>query len=182
MYIPALKQTYKNEVIKALSSEFNYKNVMQIPKLDKIIISMGVGRAVQDKKNINFALSDITLIAGQKAVATKAKNSISNFKLRKGMPIGAKVTLRGDNMYEFLYKFINIALPRVKDFRGINPNGFDGHGNYSVGITEQIVFPEIEYDKIDKITGMNICIVTTAKTDQEAKTLLEKLGAPFKKR
>ena len=161
--------------------EFGYKSVMQVPSLEKIVLSMGVGDAIDNKKALESAQNELSLIAGQRAVRTRAKKSISNFKLREGMEIGAKVTLRQSRMWEFLGRLVNIALPRVKDFRGINPNGFDGHGNYSLGITEHIIFPEIDYDKIDQITGLNVVIVTTAKTDQEARALLTKLNLPFRK-
>lgn len=181
MHVPFLKEYYNKNVKNDLMKEFSYKSIMQIPKLEKIIISMGVGQAVQNKNLLDVALEEIAIIAGQKPVKTKSKKSISNFKIRDGLPIGLKLTLRGDNMYEFLYKLINIAMPRVKDFRGVSPNSFDGYGNYSLGITEQIIFPEIDYDKIQRISGMNIAIVTTAKTDAEARALLSKLNFPFRK-
>jgi large subunit ribosomal protein L5 len=174
-----LKEKYKNEVSKAMMEKFNYKNVMEIPKIEKVIINMGVGEAVANHKVLDAAVGDLTLIAGQKPVITKAKKSIAAFKIRTGMPIGTKVTLRGAKMYIFLDKLINIALPRVRDFRGVSPKSFDGRGNYSMGLKEQLIFPEIEYDKIDKIRGMDIIIVTTAKTDEEARELLRLLGMPF---
>lgn len=178
--VPRLKTRYLDSVCKELQDEFGYKSPMQYPKLEKIIVSMGVGDAISNKKLLDLSVSELSLIAGQRAVKTRAKKSISNFKLRKGMEIGSKVTLRGNRMYEFLDRFINIALPRVKDFRGVNPNAFDGHGNYSIGVDEQIIFPEIVYDKIERISGMNVAIVTSAKTDVEARTLLGKLGMPFR--
>ena len=174
-----LKEMYKNEVAPALFKKFGYKSVMEIPKLDKIVINVGCGEAKDNPKAIDAIVSDIGAITGQKAVVCKAKKSVANFKLREGMPIGVKVTLRGDKMYEFLDRFFNIALPRVRDFRGINPNSFDGRGNYSTGIKEQLIFPEIEYDKVDKVRGMDICFVTTANTDEEARELLTLMGAPF---
>jgi len=180
-YIPPLRKVYDETVKKALVEEFGYTSPMQIPYVEKVIVSMGVGEAIQNKKLLDSATEELSLIAGQHAVKTKARKSISNFKLREGMEIGAKVTLRGYRMYDFLFKLMNIALPRVKDFRGVNPNAFDGHGNYSLGITEQIIFPEIDYDKIERINGLNVAIVTSAPTDQEAKSLLEKLGMPFRK-
>lgn len=180
-YVPQMKQLYHNTVKGALMEEFGYSSVMEVPFLEKIVLSMGVGDAIDNKKAIESAQNELTLIAGQKAVRTKAKKSISNFKLREGMEIGAKVTLRENRMWEFLQRLVDIALPRVKDFRGINPNGFDGHGNYSLGVTEHIIFPEIDYDKIDRITGLNVVIVTTAKTDQEARALLTGLRLPFRK-
>ncbi|TVQ40986.1 MAG: 50S ribosomal protein L5 [Spirochaetaceae bacterium] len=180
-YVPELKTLYQSSVRGQLMEEFSYHSVMEIPRVEKIILSMGVGDAIVNKKYLESAVSELSLISGQRAVRTKARKSISNFKLREGMEIGTKVTLRGARMYEFLYRLVNIALPRVKDFRGVNPNAFDGHGNYSLGVTEQIIFPEIDYDKIERVTGMNIVIVTTAKTDQEAKSLLQKLGMPFRK-
>jgi large subunit ribosomal protein L5 len=179
-YQPILKTKYKKEMIAALMDKFQYKSVMQVPKLTKICLSQGVGLATSDKKLVDNAISEMTLIAGQKAVKTKAKKSVSNFKLREGMPIGARVTLRNDNMYEFLNKLVSIALPRVRDFRGINNKSFDGHGNFTMGITEQIIFPEINLDKIPRITGMDITFVTNAKTDEEALELLKLLGIPFK--
>ena len=175
------KDLYKNEIVDAMTKKFGYKNVMEVPKLDKIVINMGVGEAKENAKLLENAANDMTIISGQKPVITKAKKSIANFKLREGMPIGCKVTLRGDKMYDFLDRLVNLALPRVRDFRGINPNSFDGHGNYAMGIKEQLMFPEIDYDKIDKIRGMDIIIVTTAQTDEEAFELLKLLGMPFRK-
>jgi large subunit ribosomal protein L5 len=180
-YIPRLKEEYKGRIVKALMEEFSYKSVMQVPKLQKIVISKGVGGAVADKKLIDYAVEELTKITGQKALSTISKKDIATFKLRKGMPIGAKVTLRGEKMYEFLDRFVTIALPRVRDFRGIKANGFDGRGNYNLGITEQIIYPEIDIDKINKIGGMDIAFVTSAPTDKEAKSLLTELGLPFKK-
>jgi large subunit ribosomal protein L5 len=180
-YIPRLKQEYKERVMAALTEEFGYKNVMQVPKLEKIVVSRGVGAAVADKKLIDHAVEEMTLITGQKAVSTISKKDVANFKLRKGMPIGAKVTLRGERMYEFLDRLITAALPRVRDFQGIKATGFDGRGNYSLGVTEQIIFPEINIDKINRINGMDFTFVTSADTDQEAKSLLTQLGLPFKK-
>ena len=174
-----MKTLYTNEVAPALFKKFGYKSTMQIPKLDKIVINIGLGEAKENAKVIDAAMSDLTKITGQKPVVTKAKKSIANFKLRQGMPIGVKVTLRGEKMYEFIDRLFNVALPRVRDFRGINPNAFDGRGNYSLGIKEQLIFPEIEYDKIDKIRGMDIIFVTTAKTDEEGRELLTLMGAPF---
>lgn len=176
-----LKETYVKEVAPALMNKFNYKSVMQIPKLDKIVINVGCGEARENAKVIDAVVSDLMQITGQKPVLCKAKKSVANFKLREGMTIGVKVTLRGERMYEFLDRFFNLALPRVRDFRGINPNSFDGRGNYSMGIKEQLIFPEIDYDKIDKIRGMDICFVTTANTDEEARELLTLMGAPFAK-
>ena len=180
-YIPRLKQEYKDKVVSALTEEFGYKNVMQVPKLQKIVISKGVGAAVADKKLIDHAVDEITKISGQKAVATISKKDVASFKLRKGMPIGAKVTLRGERMYEFLDRLVTSALPRVRDFNGIKANGFDGRGNYNLGITEQIIYPEINIDQVKKINGMDITFVTSANTDKEAKSLLGELGLPFKK-
>ena len=180
-YTPRLKAVYKDTIRAAMKEEFAYKNDMQIPRLDKIVLNMGVGEAVKDTKKVKQAAEELSQIAGQKAVITKAKKSVSAFKLREGMNIGCKVTLRGEKMYQFLDKLINIALPRVRDFRGINPNSFDGHGNYAMGAKEQLIFPEIDYDKIDKIRGMDIIIVTTANTDEEARELLKLLGMPFSK-
>ena len=180
-YVPRLKKVYQEKIAPELKTELNYKTPMQIPKLEKVIVSMGVGEALQNKKLLDAAIDDLTLITGQKAVKTKAKKSIANFKIREGQEIGAKVTLRGTMMYEFLDRLLNVALPRVKDFRGVNQNAFDGHGNYSLGITEQIIFPEIDFDKIERVAGLNIAIVTTARTDAEARTFLTKLGMPFKK-
>ena len=176
-----LNEYYKNEVKDALMKKFNYSSPMQIPKLDKVVVNIGVGEAKENPKALESAINDLGIITGQKAVATTAKKSISNFKLRAGSKIGAKVTLRGERMYEFVDKLFNISLPRVRDFKGINPNAFDGRGNYSLGIKEQLIFPEIEYDKIDKIRGMDIVFVTTATKDEEAKELLKLLGAPFAK-
>ena len=174
-----LRDTYKAEIAPALMKKFEYSSVMQIPKLDKIVINVGVGDAKDNAKAIDNVIADISLIAGQKAVPTYAKKSVANFKLREGMKIGAKVTLRGDKMYEFMDRLFNFALPRVRDFKGINPNAFDGRGNYALGLKEQLIFPEIEYDKVEKIRGMDICFVTTARTDEEAKELLTLFGAPF---
>ena len=181
VYIPRLKQEYNERVINSLKDEFSYGNVMEVPKLKKIVLSRGVGAAVADKKLIDYAVDELTMITGQKAVATISKKDVAAFKLRKGMPIGAKVTLRGEKMYEFLDRLITSALPRVRDFNGINAKGFDGRGNYSLGVTEQIIFPEIDIDKVNKISGMNITFETSAKTDKEAKSLLAELGLPFKK-
>lgn len=177
-----LKEKYKNEIVPAMMTDFNYENIMQVPKLDKVVINMGVGAAVQDPKQLDSAVKDMTIIAGQKPVITRAKKSIANFKIRAGMRIGAKVTLRGERMYDFLDKLFNATLPRVRDFGGINPTSFDGRGNFAMGLKEQLVFPEIEYDKIDKVRGMDIVISTSARTDEEAKALLRKLGMPFKQR
>ena len=180
-YVPRLKKVYKDKIAPELFKELGYTSVMQIPALKKIVVSVGVGEALANKKLLDAAVSDITLITGQKAVKTKAKKSIANFKLREGNEVGVMVTLRGAHMYEFLDRFINAALPRVKDFRGVNPNGFDGHGNYSLGITEQIIFPEIDFDKIERVSGLNVNIVTSARTDSEARALLTKFGMPFRK-
>ncbi|MDR0598423.1 MAG: 50S ribosomal protein L5, partial [Treponema sp.] len=180
-YEPRLKKLYREQVAPELFKEFGYKSPMQTPRLEKIIVSMGVGVALQNKKFLDAAIEDLTIITGQKAVKTKARKSIANFKIREGQEIGAKVTLRGTMMYEFLDRLVNVALPRVKDFRGVNQNAFDGHGNYSLGITEQIIFPEIDFDKIERVAGLNIAIVTTAKTDAEAKSFLAKFGMPFRK-
>jgi large subunit ribosomal protein L5 len=177
----ALKDYYYNECVPALKEEFGYTNIMQVPKLEKIVLNMGLGEAVQNPKIIDGAVEELTRIAGQKAVVTKAKKSIAGFKLREGMPIGCRVTLRGDRMYAFLSKLINIALPRVRDFRGMSPKWFDGRGNYSLGVKEQIIFPEIEYDRIDKIKGLNITIVTSAPSNDEGRALLNLMGMPFKK-
>ena len=174
-----LRDFYKDQVAPALMQKFGYKSTMQIPKLDKIVINIGMGDARENPKAIESAVNDLSLITGQKPVVTKARKSVANFKLREGMNIGCKVTLRGEKMYEFLDRFFNVALPRVRDFRGISANSFDGRGNYSVGIKEQLIFPEIDYDKIDKIRGMDIIMVTTAKTDEEARELLKLMGAPF---
>ena len=176
-----LKDLYKSEIVDAMVKKFGYKNIMEVPKLDKIVINMGVGEAKDNSKVLETAVKELETITGQKVVTTKAKNSVANFKIREGMPIGCKVTLRGEKMYEFLDRLVNLALPRVRDFRGVNSASFDGRGNYALGIKEQIIFPEIEYDKIDKIRGMDIIFVTTAKTDEEAKELLTLLGMPFKK-
>ena len=181
-YISRLKTEYKERVISALTEEFGYKNVMQVPKLRKIVISRGIGAAVADKKLIDYSVEELTTISGQRAVATVSKKDVAAFKLRKGMPIGAKVTLRGERMYEFLDRLITSALPRVRDFNGINATGFDGRGNYNLGITEQIIFPEIDIDKVRKIEGMNITFETSAETDKEAKALLTQLGLLFKKK
>ena len=180
-YTPRLKEEYKNRVLGALTEEFGYTNVIQLPKLERIVVSRGVGAAVADKKLIENSVDELSHITGQRAVATISKKDVATFKLRKGMPIGAKVTLRGERMYEFLDRLITTALPNVRDFNGINATGFDGRGNYSLGITEQIIFPEIDIDKVKKIEGMNITFVTTAETDKEAKSLLTELGLPFKK-
>ena len=179
-YTPRLKNKYKGEVIPALKKRFSYKSVMQVPRLEKIAINRGVNGAVNDKKLIDIALDELTTISGQKAVATYSKKDISNFKLRKNMPIGTRVTLRGDKMYEFLDRLIAVALPRVRDFKGVNEKSFDGRGNYTMGVTEQIIFPEIDIDKVNRITGMDITFVTTAQTDEEAYELLKELGMPFK--
>ncbi len=181
-YVARLKQEYKDRIVDALKQEFSYKNVMQVPKLQKIVVSRGVGAAVADKKLIDHAVEELSNITGQRAVATISKKDVAAFKLRKGMPIGAKVTLRGERMYEFLDRLVTSALPRVRDFQGIRATGFDGRGNYSLGVTEQIIFPEINIDKINKINGMDITFVTTAGTDKEAKSLLTELGLPFKKK
>ena len=175
------KDLYKNEIVKAMTDKFGYKNVMEVPKLDKIVINMGVGEAKENAKVLESAVADMEKISGQKAVITKAKKSVANFKIREGQAIGCKVTLRGEKMYEFCDRLVNLALPRVRDFRGVNPNGFDGRGNYSLGIKEQIIFPEIEYDKVDKVRGMDIIFVTTAKTDEEARELLRLFNMPFAK-
>jgi len=180
-YRPRLKEEYKSRIINALTDEFGYQNVMQVPKLEKIVVSQGVGAAVADKKLIDNSVEELSNITGQKAVATMSKKDVSNFKLRRGMPIGTKVTLRGERMYEFLDRLITTAIPRIRDFSGIKATGFDGRGNYSLGITEQIIFHEIDIDKVKKIEGMNITFVTSAKTDKEAKSLLAELGLPFKK-
>lgn len=180
MYQPRLKEKYQNEVVKTLQEKHQFKNVMQIPRLTKIVLNQGVGAAVGDKKLVDTAVEEMTLIAGQKAVPTYSKKAISNFKLREEMPIGAKVTLRGEQMYEFLDRLISVALPRVRDFQGINDKGFDGRGNYNMGITEQIIFPEIDIDRVSRINGMNITFVTTAANDLECYSLLKELGLPFK--
>ena len=176
-----LKEIYQNEIVEALMKKFGYKNIMQVPKIEKVVINMGIGEAKEYVKILDAAASDLQTITGQKPVITKAKKSIANFKIREGMPIGCKVTLRGDRMYEFVDRLINLALPRVRDFRGVNPNAFDGRGNYALGIKEQLIFPEIEYDKIDKIRGMDIIFVTTARTDEEARELLAQFNMPFAK-
>mgnify|MGYP002747826628 CR=1 FL=1 len=175
-----LKEQYQNEIVDAMIKKFGYKNIMEVPKLDKVVINMGVGEAKDNAKLLESAIADMEKIAGQKAVVTRAKNSVANFKIREGMPIGCKVTLRGEKMYEFADRLINLALPRVRDFRGVSANSFDGRGNYALGIKEQLIFPEIEYDKIDKLRGMNISITTTAKTDEEAKALLSAFHFPFR--
>ncbi len=180
-YVPRLKKVYKDTIAPELFKELGYKSTMQVPEIKKIVVSMGVGEALSNKKLLDAAVTDLTTITGQKAVKTKAKKSIANFKLREGNEVGVMVTLRGARMYEFLDRLINVALPRVKDFRGIKATGFDGHGNYSLGITEQIIFPEIDFDKIEKISGMNINIVTSANTDSDARALLTKFGMPFRK-
>ena len=180
-YVPRLKQEYKDRIINSLKEEFGYKSIMQVPKLEKIVLSRGVGQAVADKKLIDHALEELTTISGQKAVSTLSKKDVASFKLRKGMPIGAKVTLRGERMYEFLDRLVTTALPRVRDFRGVKATGFDGRGNYNLGVTEQIIFPEIDIDKVNKISGMDITFVTSAPTDKEAKSLLQELGLPFQK-
>ena len=176
-----LKETYLNEIVDGMTKKFGYKNVMQVPKLDKIVINMGVGEAKENSKVLDAAIAELEIISGQKVVATRAKNSVANFKIREGMPIGCKVTLRGDKMYEFLDRLVNLALPRVRDFRGVNHNAFDGRGNYALGIKEQLIFPEIEYDKVDKVRGMDIIFVTTAHTDEEARELLTLFNMPFAK-
>ena len=176
-----LKDQYQNEIVDAMIKKFGYKNIMEVPKLDKVVINMGVGEAKDNAKLLESAIADMEKIAGQKAVVTRAKNSVANFKIREGMPIGCKVTLRGEKMYEFVDRLINLALPRVRDFRGVNPNAFDGRGNYALGIKEQLIFPEIEYDKIDKVRGMDVIFVTTAKTDEEARELLTQFIMPFAK-
>jgi large subunit ribosomal protein L5 len=176
-----LNETYQNEIVDAMMKKFSYKNVMQVPKLAKIVVNMGIGEAKENSKVLDAAMAELEIITGQKPVATKAKKSIANFKLREGMPIGCMVTLRGDKMYEFFDRLVNLALPRVRDFRGVNPNAFDGRGNYALGIKEQLIFPEIEYDKVDKVRGMDVVVVTTAETDEEARELLTQFGMPFKK-
>ena len=175
-----LKELYWNELVPKMKEKFSYKNTMQVPKIDKIVINMGVGEAIQNPKSLDGAVADLRAISGQKPVVTKARTSIAGFKLREGMSIGCKVTLRGERMYEFLDKLINVALPRVRDFRGVSPKAFDGRGNYTLGIKEQLIFPEIEYDKIDKIRGLEVVVVTTAKTDEEARELLRLMGMPFR--
>ncbi len=181
-YVPRLEKEYKERIVDTLMKEFGYKNVMQVPKLQKIVVSRGVGAAVSDKKLVDYAVEELTAITGQKAIPTISKKDVASFKLRRGMPIGAKVTLRREKMYEFLDRLITIALPRVRDFQGVKPDGFDGRGNYNLGIAEQIIFPEIDFDKINKISGMDITFVTSANTDKEAKALLRELGLPFKKK
>ena len=176
-----LKEQYQNEIVDAMVKKFGYKNTMEVPKLDKVVVNMGVGEAKENAKLLESAIKDMETITGQKAVTTKAKNSVANFKIREGMAIGCKVTLRGERMYEFVDRLINLALPRVRDFRGVNPNAFDGRGNYALGIKEQLIFPEIEYDKIDKVRGMDVIFVTTAKTDEEARELLAQFNMPFAK-
>ena len=178
-YTPRMKQRYDEQIVKAMTEKFGYKNALEVPKLEKVTLNMGVGEASQDKKKVQTAAEEMALIAGQKPVITKAKKSIAQFKLREGMPIGCKVTLRRERMYEFLDRFVTIALPRVRDFRGLNPKSFDGRGNYACGIKEQIIFPEINYDRIDKVRGMDIIVTTTAKTDEEARELLRLFGFPF---
>lgn len=181
VYVPRLKKIYREKVAPELFKEMGYESSMQVPRLVKVIVSMGVGEAKENKKLLDAAVTDLGIITGQHAVKTKARKSIATFKIRQGQEIGARVTLRGNYMWEFLDRFMNVALPRVKDFRGVNPNAFDGHGNYSLGLNEQIIFPEIDFDKIEKVMGLNIAIVTTAKTDREAKSLLGMLGMPFRK-
>ena len=176
-----LKEQYQNEIIDAMIKKFGYKNIMEVPKLDKVVINMGVGEAKDNAKLLDAAIADMEKITGQKAVVCKAKKSVANFKIREGMPIGCKVTLRGEKMYEFVDRLVNLALPRVRDFRGVNPNAFDGRGNYALGIKEQLIFPEIEYDKVDKVRGMDIIFVTTAKKDEEARELLTQFNMPFTK-
>ena len=176
-----LQEKYNNQVAPAMMEKFGYKNIMEIPKLDKIVINMGVGNAKENQKGLEKAIEEMEIISGQKPVTTRARKSVANFKLREGMPIGAKVTLRADKMYYFLDKLVSVSLPRVRDFRGVNPNAFDGRGNYALGLKEQIIFPEIEYDKIDQVRGMDVIFVTTAKTDEEARELLKLLGMPFSK-
>ena len=176
-----LKEQYQNEIVDALIKKFGYKNIMEVPKLDKVVINMGIGEAKDNAKLLDTAIADMEKITGQKAVVCKAKKSVANFKLREGMAIGCKVTLRGEKMYEFVDRLINLALPRVRDFRGVNPNAFDGRGNYALGIKEQLIFPEIEYDKVDKVRGMDIIFVTTAKTDEEGRELLRQFGMPYTK-
>ena len=176
-----LKEMYYNEIVPAMISKFGYKNVMQVPKLDKIVLNMGVGEAKDNAKVLESAVRDMEIIAGQKVIVTRAKNSVANFKIREGMAIGCKTTLRGEKMYEFADRLVNLALPRVRDFRGVNPDAFDGRGNYALGIKEQLIFPEIEYDKVDKVRGMDVIFVTTANTDEEARELLRLFGMPFKK-
>ncbi len=176
-----IKEMYQNEIVPAMTAKFGYKNVMQVPKLDKIVVNMGVGEAKENAKTLDAAVKDLETITGQKVVVTKAKKSVANFKIREGMPIGCKVTLRGERMYDFADRLINLALPRVRDFRGVSADAFDGRGNYALGIREQLIFPEIEYDKVEKVRGMEVIFVTTAETDEEARELLRLFGMPFKK-
>ena len=176
-----LKDLYKDEIVEAMIKKFGYKNVMEVPKLDKIVINMGVGEAKENAKVLDSAVKDLEIITGQKAVLTRAKNSVANFKIREGMPIGCKTTLRGEKMYDFMDRLVNLALPRVRDFRGVSANSFDGRGNYALGIKEQLIFPEIEYEKVEKVRGMDVIVVTTAKTDEEARELLRLFGMPFAK-
>lgn len=176
-----LKDIYTNEIVAAMTEKFGYKNIMEVPKLSKIVLNMGVGEAKDNAKSLDSAVKDMTIISGQKPVVTKAKKSVANFKIREGMPIGCKVTLRGDKMYDFADRLINLSLPRVRDFRGVSPDSFDGRGNYALGIKEQLIFPEIEYDEVDKVRGMDIIFVTTAQTDEEARELLRLFGMPFRK-
>ena len=176
-----LKEQYQNEIVDAMIKKFGYKNIMEVPKLDKVVVNMGVGEAKENAKLLEAAVKDMETITGQKAVLTRAKNSVANFKIREGMAIGCKVTLRGEKMYEFVDRLVNLALPRVRDFRGVNPNAFDGRGNYALCIKEQLIFPEIEYDKVDKVRGMDVIFVTTAKTDEEARELLTQFNMPFSK-
>ncbi len=176
-----LRDEYESKIVGEMTKKFGYKNVMQVPKLAKIVINMGVGEAKENSKVLDAAMADLAIIAGQKPVPTKAKNSVANFKIREGQAIGCKVTLRGDKMYEFFDRLVNLALPRVRDFRGVNPNAFDGRGNYALGLKEQLIFPEIEYDKVDKVRGMDVIVVTTANTDEEARELLTQFGMPFTK-
>ncbi len=176
-----LKSIYNDEIVPAMIKKFGYKNVMEVPKLDKIVINMGVGEAKENAKTLDSAMKDMEVITGQKAVVTKAKNSVANFKIREGMPIGCKTTLRGEKMYDFMDRLVNLALPRVRDFRGVSADSFDGRGNYALGIKEQLIFPEIEYDKVEKVRGMDVIVVTTAKTDEEARELLKLFGMPFAK-
>jgi len=180
-YIPRLKKIYAEKIAPELKSEFSYSSSMEVPRFVKVIVSMGVGEAKENRKILDAAVLDMGIIAGQKAVKTKSRKSIATFKIREGQEIGCRVTLRGTQMWEFLDRLMNVALPRVKDFRGVNPNAFDGHGNYSMGLTEQIIFPEIDFDKIEKVMGLNVAIVTTARTDKEARSLLQKMGMPFRK-
>jgi large subunit ribosomal protein L5 len=180
-YVPRLKKLYRETVAAGLKEEFGFKSAMQVPRLSKIIVSMGIGEAIANKKLLESATAELGQVTGMKPVKTKAKKSIAQFKVRKGMEIGAMVTLRGNQMYEFLDRLVNVAMPRIKDFRGANPNAFDGHGNYSLGVTEQIIFPEIDYDKIERVSGMNVAVVTTARTDAEARSLLARMGVPFRK-